>query len=262
MSAVDDAAGEAGDTLSALARSASRTDEAGSAQVEMKLSMPGAPNVEMDGVWSWGKGMAFDVEMDAASVGMAELVEGENIRMLYVDGGYYYDIDPDLMGAPAGGKEWIRVDADAVVGQNAVDVAQNGNPVAGLHSIKLSDDVESVGEETVLGREATHYSATLDKDDIGRGAELLAQSEKNTLLRQLTGGDVSSIELDIWVDGKDLPVRIEQKLGPAVVSIDFTSFGRTKKILAPPASETTDMTELIKQQQDEEEEAAAGSGQG
>lgn len=245
---------QAGVALAALKKSATKADDLGSAEVESTISMPGVQAAEMDGTFSWGNGLAYDVEMDAAKLGMGPLAKDGTIRALFVGGAYYYEVDPQPQG-PLKGKRWMKVDASALLGKGAASLGQsNGNPVAGLRFIGLSDDVEKVGEETVLGRRTTHYSGTISKDDLGRSKELLAPDDKNSLMNSLTGGAVSSVTIDIWVDGQDLPVRIQQKFGKASVSMDFKSFDKAKKITPPPAADTVDMTAEIKK-------ATAATGQ-
>ncbi|MFF3686611.1 hypothetical protein [Streptomyces sp. NPDC002187] len=241
-----DTVDQAGTVLAALKRSAAKADDLGSAQVESTVSMPGAQGIEMDGTYSWGDGLAYDVEMDADKLGMRELASDGSVRALFVDGAYYYEVDAQPSG-PLKGKHWMKIDASAVLGQGASALSESGgNPVAGLRYIGLSDDVEKVGAETILGRKTTHYSGTLTKKNFGRAKELLAPEEENTLMNSFTGGGVTSVSIDIWVDGKDLPARIQQKVGKASITLDFKSFDTAKKVTAPPAADTVDMTEEVK----------------
>ncbi|MFE5596870.1 hypothetical protein [Streptomyces sp. NPDC056549] len=244
---------EAVDVLAALRKTSTKADQAGSAQVETTVSMPGAKGIRMDGLWSWGKGTAFDVQMDARQAGMADVTKSDTVRVLFVDGTYYYKVDPTLVGGPAG-KHWLSVDASVVMGRDGTDMAKQSNPVAGLRFIGTSRHAQEVGLETVLGRETTHYTATISKDDLGRAGTVLAPNDKNALMNSFTGGNVTSITIDVWVDGRDLPVRIKQKIGQASVSVTFKSFDKAKQVTAPTAADVLDMTETIKQQ------AAAGQG--
>lgn len=243
---------EAVDVLAALRKTSTKADQVGSAQVETTVSMPGLKGVKMEGLWSWGKGTAFDIRMDTKQAGMAAVVKTDTVRVLFVDGTYYYNVDPSLVGGPAG-KHWLSVNADVVMGRDGTDMAKQSNPVAGLRFIGSSKQAEEIGEETVLGRKTTHYSATISKDDLGRAGDVLAPNDKNALMNSFTGGNVTSITLEVWVDGQDLPARIEQKMGKANISMNFKSFDKAKKVTAPAASDVFDMTESLKQQ--------AGTGQ-
>jgi hypothetical protein len=64
---------------------------------------------------------------------------------------------------------------------------------------------------------------------------------------QAGGGRVT---YDVWVDGKDLPVRVEQSGAGMDVTIDFLKFGATRPVTAPPAADTADLTEQVRAQRD------------
>ncbi|MFP3992286.1 hypothetical protein U9R90_33425 [Streptomyces sp. E11-3] len=229
----------------ALLRATDKTDKMGSAEVSMSTDLGNGQPVTMDGTYTWGDGLGFDVEMDAKASGMQQLVSGDTVRSLFVDGSYYYKVNPQPSG-PLQGKQWLRIDASAILGENgsANLQSQNADPTAGLRGIKHANDVEDLGEETVGGKKTTHYKAALPQNALGL--------ENDSAMGQLTGS--GEIDIEIWVDGKDLPVRIKQDMGTMSVTIDFEKFGAAKTIEAPPAAETGDLTEQVK--------AGQGAGQG
>lgn len=234
--------------MAALTRATDRTEELGSAEVKMSTDLGTGTPIAMDGTYSWGDGMAYDIQMDTRAAQMESLQDDPTIHCLLVDGVYYYDVDPQASG-PIAGKEWIKVDSSAVFGDSGSQAYKGGgdagNPTASLKGLKYASDVENLGTETVNGQSATHYRAVLDEGDMGQFKD--AYSGEDSMMGSLTGG-ATTMEMDIWVNDKDLPVRLKQDMGTLSISMDFAKFGATKDIDAPPAAQTADLTEMLKEQ--------------
>ncbi|GGL70404.1 putative lipoprotein [Streptomyces fumigatiscleroticus] len=232
--------------MAALSRATDRTEELGSARIDMTTELGTAAPVSMEGTYSWGDGYAFDVEMDTEAAQMQQLTDAPTIRTLFVDGAYYYDVDPQPSG-PLKGKEWMKVDGSAVFGEQGAEAfsggAGAGSPTASMKSLKYASDVEDLGEEKVGGKSTAHYRAVVDSEDLGRFKD--AYSSEESLLNSVVGG-TDSITMDVWVGSDDLPVRMRQVMGNATVTMDFAEFGATKEIQAPPAAQTGDLTEVLK----------------
>ncbi|MFE1591021.1 hypothetical protein [Streptomyces sp. NPDC059402] len=245
----DKAVDKADTIMAALTRATDRTEELGSAEVRTTttLEATGGRPVSMDGTYSWGDGAAMDVEMDTAAAQMSAVQDDPKTRVIMVDGAYYYDVDPQPNG-PLAGKEWMRVDVAAVTGEAGADnMASNADPTAGLRYLSASSEVEDLGKETVLGKETTHYRGSVGAEHIEKSK--LTEAEKKAAISALeaNGGKMTC---DIWVDGKDLPVRMSQTGAGMTVKMDFVKFGATKEITAPPAAETGDLTEQVREQRD------------
>ncbi|MFB7289443.1 hypothetical protein [Actinacidiphila glaucinigra] len=236
-----DAVGRTESIAQILARVTTTTEKVGSARVDVTTDVGQGTSVTMKGTYSWGKGLAYDVVMDTSAAQMQPLQDDPKVRALMVDGAYYYNVDPQPAG-PLKGKHWMRVDLSAVVGaDNADTMVKNADPTAGLRSIGLTKDVKDLGEQTIRGREARHYRATLDKTRLGAAGKALSTADENSLFHSLVG-TVDKVTIDVWVDGKDLPVRVVQVMGKMKVSMDFLRFGGTKAVAAPPASDTADLS--------------------
>jgi hypothetical protein len=176
---------------------------------------------------------------------MQQLQDAPTTRMLFVDGAYYYDVDPQPAG-PLKGKEWMRIDASAVFGDKGAQAFSGGgggSPAASMRSLKYANNVEDLGKETVDGQSTTHYRARIDQAQMGKFKD--AYGDADSLAGSVTGG-ASSMTMDIWVGGKDLPVRLKQKIGAMTVTMDFEKFGKTAVVKAPPAAETGDLSEAVK----------------
>lgn len=242
--AADTAVSKADTIMAALSRATDRTEELGSAEVRTTTDLGTGEPIAMDGTYSWGDGYALDVEMDTEAVQMQDLTDSPTVRTLFVDGAYYYDIDPQPAG-PLAGKEWMKIDGSAIFGESgaaAFSGAGGGaSPADSMKGLKYASDVEDLGSETVNGKPTTHYRAVLDGEDMGKFKD--AFSGADSMLNS-TGSD--SITMDIWVGEKDLPVRLTQEFGAMTVTMDFDKFGATKEIVAPPAQEVGDLTEEVK----------------
>lgn len=237
------AVGKSDSIAKILARVTDRTEKVGSAKVEFVTDPGQGTPITMTGTYSWGKGLAYDVMMDTDAAQMQALQDAPKLRTLMVDGAYYYNVDPQPAG-PLKGKHWMRVDVSAMLGeQGAAAVEKNGDPTAGLRYIGMSKDAKDLGEESVRGIKAHHYRVTFDKDTLEAAG--LSSEDKKNLLSSMTGS-AGGIDMDVWVDGKDLPVRFVQVIGKMKVTADFLKFGDAKTVTAPPASDTADLSEQVK----------------
>ncbi|WP_369384116.1 hypothetical protein [Streptomyces sp. cg36] len=252
--------------LAALARTTSKTDHAQSATITATITGAGQPApMTASGTYTWGgDAPAFDTVIDTRSSGVSDLRADGHTRMLFVDGGYYYLIDPQKTG-PFTGKHWLKVDASAVIGQQGKAAIGRGSsdPTVGLKALKGARDVLDLGTETVRGRATRHYLVRVGPSQWGEAGDALTGRTKDSQMGGYTG-DVKEITIGLWVDPRtDLPVRMEETIGTAQVKIDFKSFGGPKTITAPRTSDIVDITDEVKGQspQDSDDETTAGQDQ-
>jgi hypothetical protein len=241
------AADSADKIMAALTRATDRTENVGSAQVKVVTETPTTGPIAMDGTFSWGHGYAFDVLMDTKTVNMQQLHAAAKTRAMFVDGAYYYDIDPQRTG-PLKGKEWMEIQTSALFGDKGAQELQGAtsrgsSPVDAMKGLKYSNNVDDLGTETVDGQSATHYRAVVDKNGMAKYKD--AYANQNNLFGSMSGGS-DSVTMDVWVGARDLPVRLKEQFGSLTVTMDFEKFGGTAAIKAPPASQTGDITEEIK----------------
>ncbi|MEV8531684.1 hypothetical protein [Streptomyces sp. NPDC051211] len=238
-----DAGQQVADTTEALVATLGKASDAasatGSAEVKMTVTSPdtGGKPTTMTGTYSWGNGLAMQAEVPAADLKMQDLVADGTITYRLVQGAYYYEVDPAPTG-PFKGKSWLKVEASAIFGEKgaaSLNGSQN-DPTAGLKMLKYADGVTKVGTENVLGKETVHYRATIPKAKLGAGGEAFAAL-----------GTGTELVTDVWVDGTNMPVRLNQTFGTVTVDTDFHSFGAAKDIAVPPAADTADMTEAYKE---------------
>ncbi|WP_282083334.1 hypothetical protein [Streptomyces tendae] len=241
----DKAVDKADTIMAALTRATDRTEKLGSAEVRTTTELGTGEPIAMDGTYSWGDGYAFDAEMDTEAAQMQELTDSPTVRTLFVDGAYYYDVDPQSAG-PLAGKEWMKIDGSAVFGESGAAAMSGaggeGSPADSMKGLKYASDVEDLGKETVNGKPTTHYRAVVDEKDLGRFKEAL-RGDDSMLDSALGGG---SITTDVWVGAKNLPVRLKQDFGAMTVTMDFDKWGAAKDIVAPPADQVGDLTQEVK----------------
>ncbi|WP_330294502.1 hypothetical protein [Streptomyces sp. NBC_00503] len=240
-SSVGKQAADSAQTLVAtLTKASDEASKAGSAEVKMTVTMPenGGKPVQMNGVYSWGNGLAMEAEMPAKDLEMEDLVADGTITYRLVQGAYYYGIDPAPDG-PFKGKSWLKLDASAVLGEKGAAAMNSGNndPTAGLKSLKWASDVTKVGTEDVNGKKSVHYHATVPTSKMGDAAATFGA---------VAGSGVTELVADIWVDEKGMPSRLNQTFGGSTINVDFLSFGVAKDIAAPPAADTADITDMVK----------------
>ena len=231
--------------LGALALATDRTEDLGSAEVEVTVETGTGDPAAMEGTYSWGDGYAYDVVMDAGAAQMGELTDEPTVHALFVDGAYYYNVDP-LTSGPYKGKEWLKVDASVFFGDRGSQAFSGSaaSPAASMRSLRYAKSVEELGEERVEGRDTTHYRAVLGAEQLGRFKDTYAG--EGSVVDSMTGGD-GTVTMDVWVGGDDLPVRLKQEMGAMTITMDFEKFGATAEVEAPPAGQTADVTEALRE---------------
>lgn len=234
------AADSAETLVAALTKASDEASKAGSADIRMSVTMPGTGGkpAELNGVYSWGNGLAMEGEMAAKDLQMEELVADGTITYRFVQGAYFYGIDPAPEG-PFKGKTWLKVEASAILGEKGAAGMNAGNndPTAGLKSLKWASNVTKVGTESVNGKSAVHYRATVPAEKLGDSASMFGA---------MGGSGATELVSDVWVDDKGMPARLNQAFGDVSVNVEFLSFGVAKDIAVPPAGDTADITDLIK----------------
>ncbi|MER5890437.1 hypothetical protein ABT160_41975 [Streptomyces sp. NPDC001941] len=233
--------------LALLMAADERTQKAQSAKVTASMvTADGSKGMNARGIWSWGEHSGFEMESPAAEMDMQDLVADGTITWRFVDGTYYYEVDPADDG-PFKGKRWLKLDAAAIMGKKAaaqMKAASTGgmDPTQALRSIRYAKEARDLGQETVAGRSARHYQATTRLDQLkGKSSGELFRS----LPASQTGGNITSITCDIWLDAQGMPVRLGQKVGKMRMDFTFEEFGRVRPVLAPPASQTADLRSML-----------------
>ncbi|MPY32821.1 hypothetical protein FNH09_16575 [Streptomyces adustus] len=147
-----------------------------------------------------------------------------------------------------GGRHWIRYDyedLDALPGDSGrylKDQLRNTAPIPPVRLLLASGNVRAAGEETVDGVRTRHYSGTVE----------VAALTDRALREQLTAAGVTGETLDIWVDDRDLLVKkVEEarmSTGLMTQTAHYRDYGVRLSVRRPPAADTRDFEDLVKQQ--------------
>ena len=174
-----------------------------------------------------------------------------------LDGATIYVHAPQLAAA-LGGKAWLKADLNAIGQASGVgDLGelvggQSGDPSAGLQFVRgATGAVTEVGHDAIRGVDTTHYRATVDPAKAVAHAPADRQAE---LRRLFAKSGISSVPVDIWVDGDRLVRRVHMTIneaGPPAEGVDLTlefyDFGTAVSVAPPPPDQVTDIGQMAVQ---------------
>lgn len=147
-------------------------------------------------------------------------------------------------------KSWVKIELQHALKNLGLALPNLGvgqSPAEALAQLRGSTNTEKVGTETIDGVRTTHYRGTVDvQDALGRATA----KERKALQRLLDeakahGVDAASTTHDVWVGDDGLVRRLTEQVGSVGhVTMTFSDYGAPVQIEAPPADETTDLSDL------------------
>ncbi|MGC4949319.1 hypothetical protein ACLQ2N_24395 [Streptomyces sp. DT224] len=250
------------DPIAALVAVQKKTGQAHSARIDGTTTMGSAMSAKQQGAIDWSDGITGTLKITSTGGAMADsmkqLGSDGSMEARYLKDGYVVDMG-DAMARQTGGKRWISYSYDdmaklsGAAGAAMKDQMQNSTPEQGVKSLLASGDVKKVGQEDVRGVRATHYSGTVDVAELTAKNSSLDADEIAQLKEQLATSGITTEKIDIWVDENDLLVkkteRGEMQTGELNSTVYYSDYGVKVSVEAPPAAQTVDFTELMKQQQ-------------
>jgi hypothetical protein len=241
--------------------SAATTVKAKSAKLLFATSITGAGRtLHMNGLGT------VDFQGQAASMtfDVGDLLRGSGLPAsageqwtIVTQGLVMYMHAPTLAQQLPGGKEWLKVDVQALAKSHNVDLGQfrqltQNDPTQMLAYLRaISGKVDKIGTEDVRGVETTHYRAKVDLDKVAAQAPANLRKTFRASIQSLKQGlGTDTIPVDVWVDGDNLVRRLAEHLpvaggGKIDFSVDFYDFGAPVSISPPPASETLDLGQVL-----------------
>ncbi|MGH8890358.1 MAG: hypothetical protein ACRDV3_11480 [Acidothermaceae bacterium] len=152
------------------------------------------------------------------------------------------------------GKQWVSVPLDQASSLTGLDLsslmdqAQQANPSQYLDMLLAGGSLHEVGQESVAGVATKHYVGVIDPAtaDTQLTGNLKAQLQKlaSTL-------DITSIDVDLWVDDQNLLRKAtesyDSSVGPMTTEIDVTAYNTPVTITVPPADQTVDLAAALGQ---------------
>jgi hypothetical protein len=257
-----------GDSLPALLDALQKTDDAGSARMAIDLSFTSPQqtvhvtgNVEYVMDPNDPTSLREHMTLTIPSLGM---LPGGTVEMIIGKGPVVYVKAPMLASFIPVKTPWIKLDPSTLPqsetgGFGAATAA--ANPAAILAAIKDALTVEEVGADTVDGTDATHYRAAVD---LVKLLPLLAQMspEKPTdadmkdAKDQLQKLGLQTLPIELWVDRDGFLKQAQLALDlskidpdhPGVsfsLTLTFSDIGQEISIDVPPASQVTDISDLL-----------------
>ena len=155
-----------------------------------------------------------------------------------------------------GGKHWMKLDfaslgASGKALSDAMNKSNGQDPSDAVKLLTSSGDIKKVGQESVDGVQTTHYSGTVDIKTLAARTGNTDSSFK-TLVDQAGQLGMSTEKVDMWIDSRNLPVKVHETAatsqGTTDITVDYSDFGNTPvKITPPPASDTLDFATMLKQ---------------
>ncbi|MFJ9022526.1 hypothetical protein ACIRPU_21555 [Streptomyces sp. NPDC102259] len=246
--------------VAALRTAEKSTDGADSAKVESTTTMGSVMSMTADGALGWGDGLTGTLTITYTGGTMADTMRQmgtTSMEARYLPDAYYARMG-DTFAEQAGGKHWIRYaydDLESLGGSSGAylkDQMQNTTPNQSVKLLLASGDVREVGEEKVRGQRTRHYSGTVEVADLAEKNSNLSQSQLDDLRKTLEQAGVTTETVDIWVDDRDLLVKKVEKgettAGAYNQTAYYTDYGTEVSAEVPPASDTADFSELVKQQ--------------
>lgn len=213
--------------------------EAETAHLEAKLDAAGQ-QMSMSGDMDMGqKNVAFDLALTGGAM-------GGDARFILVDRVIYLK----MPGLSQGGK-YVKIDA----GKGNDPVAQMFNQMLGqLDPSKTFEAFDAItklqekGTQEVDGVETTRYAVTVDTQKALKAQGMAGQVPQGQLPK--------TIDYDVWVDADNLVRKLNMDVQGNAVDMTLSQWGEPVDISAPPAGQTTDMSEMMGQM------SGSGSGSG
>ncbi|MET9440167.1 DUF1396 domain-containing protein [Streptomyces sp. NPDC006610] len=237
----------------AVAKAAENSEDITSLSFRMTGEIPGEGRVEGEAAMSM-KPQAMSMTMSVPDD--PELQGDVEMRMV---GGQVY-IGGEAMAEQMDGKSWMKFDASQMGGAGAGLGADTGgfgpdkNPAAETGFLTGSDDLEKVGSEKVDGVQTTHYKGTLTLDQMReslKGEDKKTREMREKSLEQYEDMGVDELAMDMWIDGEDhtkqVRMRADADKGPLDMTITFLDFNQPVTVKAPPADDTVDLAEMMKE---------------
>jgi hypothetical protein len=245
--------------VAALQSAEKSTDGADSAKVESTTTMGSVMAMTAEGALGWGDGLTGTLTITYTGGTMADTMRqmgAASMEARYLPDAYYARMGDSFAGQ-TGGRHWIKYAYDDLAslgggsGAYLKDQLTNTTPNQSVKLLLASGDVREVGKEKVRGRPTTHYSGTVKVADLAEKNSHLDRSRLDELKKTLEQAGVTTETVDIWVDDRDLLAKKVEKgettAGSYSQTAYYSDYGTEVAAEAPPAGDTADFRELVKQ---------------
>lgn len=268
----------------ALTAAFKKTSAAKSAKVEMTMKAPaaldGGGTMKLTGTMGW-EPTVMDMTMKGSALTAGDPEAPESVRMVWRDNVMYMDMG-EKSAKDMDGKRWMKLDLGAVAKQagggqltrqmtGSLD-SMNQDPAQQIAVLLSSPNLKHLGQATVDGVKTEHYKGKLTVDEMmekNDGLKVLSKSERAELLKNIEKSGIKGYDTELWVNEDDLPVRLDLTMktpqGAVQIQEKFSDYGAAVQVQVPPADETFDLMEMLKElgeAVDAGEEATGAGGDG
>jgi hypothetical protein len=238
----------------AVAKAAKNTEDITSFRYRMTGKVPEQGRVKAEASMRTKPTVAMSMKITALDQGADGTAEIRLIdKAMYIGGGAAAAKEMD-------GKSWIKFDMSALgddLGQGAPGASQaDQNPATESTFLTGAKDVKKVGTETVDGVETTRYSGVVTLADLKaslKDEDKATRERREKSLKQYEKLGVDKLTMDMWVDGDDhtkqFRMRGDAEKGPLDMTITFLDLNKPVTVTAPPAKDTADLAEMMKDAQ-------------
>ncbi|MEW2447281.1 DUF1396 domain-containing protein [Streptomyces parvulus] len=240
----------------AVAKAAKNTEEIETIRYRMTGRTPEEGRVRAEAQMRLEPEPAMNMKMTALDQGGGQSAEIRLVdKAMYIGGGAEAAKEMD-------GKSWMKFDL-AALGAGGEELDQLGsasqadkNPATESTFLTGAKDVEKVGTETVEGVKTTHYKGTVTVADLEKtlaDEDEATRDKRQKSLEQYEKMGLDKLTMDMWIDGdehtKQFRMRGDAAKGPLDMTITFLGFNEPVKVTAPPAKDTVDLAEMMKEAQ-------------
>jgi hypothetical protein len=239
----------------AVAKAAKNTEDITSFRYRMTGRVPGQGRVKAEASMRTKPTMAMSMKMTALDQGADGTAEIRLVdKAMYIGGGAAAAKEMD-------GKSWIKFDMSALgkdgLGQGAPGANQaDQNPATESTFLTGAKDVKKVGTDTVDGVETTRYSGVVTLADLKaslKDEDKATRERREKSIQQYEKLGVDKLTMDMWVDGDDHTKQFRMQgdadKGPLDMTITFLDLNKPVTVTAPPAKDTADLAEMMKDAQ-------------
>jgi hypothetical protein len=214
---------------------------------------------------------AFNRSPTTGEMSMNIKADGQDINgvsFLINHGTMYLKFPSSLSGelsSLTGGKPWLSINLSelgSVENVPGLSSLLNGNAVNPTQELKVLADsttngLKKVGTANVNGVSTTEYSASLD---LSKEASAVPASEQAAIKQVLANAQKqlgsTTIPVHVWIDSSNMVRQLEMDISikaagqtlPITFKMDVLSYGKQSVPAAPAASQTFDLTNLLKQE--------------
>ncbi|CAM5543360.1 LppX_LprAFG lipoprotein OS=Streptomyces alboniger OX=132473 GN=CP975_20940 PE=3 SV=1 [Streptomyces alboniger] len=239
----------------AVAKAAKNTEDITSFRYRMTGRVPEEGRIKAEASMRTKPTVAMSMKMTALDQGADGSAEIRLVdKAMYIGGGAAAAKEMD-------GKSWIKFDmsglGDKGLGEGAPGMGQaDQNPATESAFLTGAKDVKEVGTETVEGTETTRYSGVVTLEDLKaalKDKDKATRERREKSIKQYDKLGVDELTMDMWVDGDDhtkqFRMRGDADKGKLDMTITFLDYNKPVSVTAPPAKDTMDLAEMMKEMQ-------------